>query len=771
MMRLARTALIALVLVGSGFFAVRAESPPGRGFDSTWVQALEQMVRPQVTGPALQLRDFTFSGPDFSLVADSATFLPFAPLLVSGDTISYGGFLSGHLTFSFRPKVSLEQDQLRRFFKADSLAFPAWEAVVFFDPATLVDLRQTGVPVEMRMPDKLAKVLEEFQKPLTRNEDFWFLFTALRAAVHPRLSPYLLVNCAFDERDQVVYLHDPYHREQIHLFREHNVPGEEFMELVCQYVETLDSTYQDINGRSADQLTPLHYDIDGVLWSDGKLRAKTAVMFAVIDSTVQFVRLVLHPELQVDSIVSSDNQSIPFRRYRDDDHKQQSLYVFLPEPMAAGDTARLTFWYSGDIAKRKVGEFHVEAGAAWYPRYGYAARSTFSIRFKTPRELIFILSGERVDSTVVGDTLVTAWTVTRPAANIGFNIGHFTRYNYGGGAVAPIALYYNAPLHRSILKGSGQRVYRDVGADLEASLRLYDSLFGRFPYQRLVAGEIVFEHGESFPGFLHLGANTFTGTDPWGADQLFRAHEVAHQWFGSTVGYETYHDQWLSEGCAEYAALLYLQQQKGDKAFLDKIREYRKSVFSARRYLFFSGEESGPIIQGFRTASSKTEGDYNLIIYRKAALVLHMIRGLLSDPKTGDDNRFFAFMRAYVARYADRPATTAGFQALLEEWTGAEQTQFFRQWVYGNELPEAKVRTAIAGSAVSGWTVECTVERRNVTEPFMMELPLEIIFDNGPPERRTVSLAQPGATVRLSFERKPKKVQVNPFEFALISVK
>ena len=42
-------------------------------------------------------------------------------------------------------------------------------------------------------------------------------------------------------------------------------------------------------------------------------------------------------------------------------------------------------------------------------------------------------------------------------------------------------------------------------------------------------------------------------------------HEVAHQWFGHSVGWASYHDQWLSEGFAEFAAGLFLQQAVGPK--------------------------------------------------------------------------------------------------------------------------------------------------------------------------------------------------------------
>ena len=42
--------------------------------------------------------------------------------------------------------------------------------------------------------------------------------------------------------------------------------------------------------------------------------------------------------------------------------------------------------------------------------------------------------------------------------------------------------------------------------------------------------------------------------------EFFMAHEIAHQWWGQAVGWQNYHDQWLSEGFAQYFAALYAQQ-------------------------------------------------------------------------------------------------------------------------------------------------------------------------------------------------------------------
>ena len=40
---------------------------------------------------------------------------------------------------------------------------------------------------------------------------------------------------------------------------------------------------------------------------------------------------------------------------------------------------------------------------------------------------------------------------------------------------------------------------------------------------------------------------------------FFLAHELAHQWWGQAVGWKNYHEQWLSEGFAQYFAAMYAE--------------------------------------------------------------------------------------------------------------------------------------------------------------------------------------------------------------------
>ena len=90
--------------------------------------------------------------------------------------------------------------------------------------------------------------------------------------------------------------------------------------------------------------------------------------------------------------------------------------------------------------------------------------------------------------------------------------------------------------------------------------------------EQLYVTSIAARHGQAFEGFLHMTEFTFAAEHP-GASELFRAHEVAHEWFGHKIGWPSYRDQWLSESLAEYAAMLFVQSfvKGGEKYFDDEI--------------------------------------------------------------------------------------------------------------------------------------------------------------------------------------------------------
>ena len=161
----------------------------------------------------------------------------------------------------------------------------------------------------------------------------------------------------------------------------------------------------------------------------------------------------------------------------------------------------------------------------------------------------------------------------------------------------------------------------------------------------------------------------FDGYPPY-----FLAHEIAHQWWGQAVGWKNYHEQWISEGFAQYFAALYAEHDRGDDVFRGMLRQMRR----------WSIEQSpqGPVYLGYRLGHIKAEGRvFRAIVYNKGAMVLHMLRRLLGDEK------FFGGVRQFYATWKFRKAGTDDFRVAMEKASGTDLTAFFDGWIYGSSVP------------------------------------------------------------------------------------
>ncbi|RME27118.1 MAG: hypothetical protein D6800_05470 [Candidatus Zixiibacteriota bacterium] len=317
----------------------------------------------------------------------------------------------------------------------------------------------------------------------------------------------------------------------------------------------------------------------------------------------------------------------------------------------------------------------------------------------------------------------------------------------------------------------GHNMEAQVAQDVLGSAELYMHDFGPCPHDTLRVSEILQPHGQAFAGDIHLSTSTWKYTDKWGYDRIFRAHETAHQWWGTEVGWQTYHDQWLSEGFAEYSALMYLQAAAGNEQFMDRLKESRDKIFSVRNYLFGGGVESGAIALGLRTASSKTVGDYDLIVYKKGAFVLHMLRNLMLDFKTMSDERFLNMMRDWYRTFRGREASTWDFRQMVEKHLGMDMGWFFDEWVYGNDLPTYNFSYETTLGADSAWHVTCHITQKGVPESFRMYVPVDIQFKNGTHYYLRLLVDQPEGDYELPpIKGRIEKLRLNPFLSVLAKV-
>lgn len=248
------------------------------------------------------------------------------------------------------------------------------------------------------------------------------------------------------------------------------------------------------------------------------------------------------------------------------------------------------------------------------------------------------------------------------------------------------------------------------------------------------------------------------------------AHEIAHQWWGNLLGWQTYHDQWLSEGLASYAAALFLAQRKdGSRQFHDLLHLYKHDLL-AKTSAGATVESGGPIWLGQRLSSSMDPEGYSNIVYKKACWVLIMLRGVMTDPKTDSDARFLRMLREFVAQYQGQSVSTEDFVHHAEKYMTAESDLehnhkldwFFNEWVYDTGIPEYTLKTDVRALASGQYEVQGTITQSDVPADF--EMPVRVVALYAGNKRATLGQVVVGANgthFKFIAPRKPQRVMID----------
>jgi aminopeptidase N len=238
------------------------------------------------------------------------------------------------------------------------------------------------------------------------------------------------------------------------------------------------------------------------------------------------------------------------------------------------------------------------------------------------------------------------------------------------------------------------RELADRAADIE---QFYESIIGDSPYPSftlaLVESDLPGGHSPAY--FAALNQPLPTSPFVWRNDptafvnfpEFFAAHEIAHQWWGQAVGWRNYHEQWLSEGFAQYFAAMYAQHVRGDEAFGAVMRQMRKWAMA--------NSDQGPVYLGYRLGHIRGQSRvFRALVYDKGAAVLHMLRRLV-----GDDAFFRGLQRFYLgSRF--KKVGTEDFRKAMEKESGRPLDRFFDRWIYGFSLPKVKFSYRVDGSDV-----------------------------------------------------------------------
>jgi hypothetical protein len=564
------------------------------------------------------------------------------------------------------------------------------------------------------------------------------------------------------------------------------------------YLDHLRSEYQKHTASSQEDrrlFATRSYKIETVISKNGHLFSTAAITFQPLIAGERVLKFGLLPNLRVTRVSDDQGQDLYF--IQESKKEDGSFYAILPKATETGRDYSITVQYEGDKVLEHAGEgsFYVRARTSWYPNLnGFGEHAMYDLTYKVPRRYTVISVGKLQGESVEQDYSVSHWITPAPVAVAGFNYGDYKKIELADNITGyKISGYYLTDLPDNLRRYSAlqslapQSMTRFALDQTRAQLQLCTYYFGKSPYDEIyITEQPDFAFGQSWPNLVFLPISAYTdSTQRWmlfgnidakftGFVQEVTPHEVSHQWWGHAVGWASYHDQWLSEGFAEFSAGLFLQQAVGgdwQKDYIEFWERLRKRILEKNNYAI-SPNDSGPLWMGSRLISPRTESAYQNVTYAKGAYVLEMLRSIMYSPQD-QDKAFIAMMHDFVESHRDMPASTESFKAIVEKHMSkgmdlagnGKLDWFFDEWVYGTQVARYHFEYQLLPAEGGKVKLHMTLTQSEVDDHFAMLVPVFVDFGKG--MVRIGQLAIAGNSTRSTdvlLPAQPKKVALNAYK-------
>jgi aminopeptidase N len=522
---------------------------------------------------------------------------------------------------------------------------------------------------------------------------------------------------------------------------------------------------------------------------------------------LRVIPISLMPKLRIESAAAAYGEGAAFRdvSFIQEEYKTDAdaaVVLLEAPPVDSRLSVRLTYKGDSVLAHYGEGNYAVGARTSWYPNIGsFNDPATFSLTYHVPAGNEVVSVGRQVESKPDGDSTLYRFTSEQPVRVAGFNYGRFKRLaRTDGGLLLQVFTNPGKPGFAQDIEEWIEHTKFDTGHLAEAAVadginaaRTCTHYFGPLPIQEVnITQQVQWNFGQSWPSLIYLPYLAFLDSttrvqlgmmDITEFIEEVGPHEMAHQWWGHHIGWGSYRDQWMSEGFAEFSAVLVSQQTNGMKKYVDYFDKARGYLFKKWPGNTYANWEVGPISMGWRLpAGERQRGAYSAVVYTKGAYVLHMLRTMMREsgrPKepggkpTDPDAPFITMMKDFTSAWAGKEPTTADFQKVVERHmtkpmnlTGdGKMDWFFREWYEGTEIPRYKQRLSVTEAGAGRYRITGEITQGEVSSDFRMPVGLYAEFDKG----RTALLARipvaGSATVPLDFvvplPEKPKQLRLN----------
>jgi hypothetical protein len=726
----------------------------------------------------------------------------------------------GEGVFELAPISPVDQRQIARFAEGPKLVDTFHEAIFFFTDGTFAEL---GKQIRVRVGEKARSTdFASRQKQYAENYNDWTENQrkgnpAMRNIAARMLSDltdksskgFFLADFKGDKSGDLLF-HISWNRDSLLL--PHTRMSDEIILLHLNpgnYYEWWSGFHLSHEYESSPY--PDHRDwyihcpearIDLEVAKNERISALAQLNYVVGEGSPRVLPFNLSGVLRISSIEDGAGNKLEFiqeKRNFDNDP-----WVILAEPAQSGDNHKIKISYSEDstyesriVNDRGGRQYFLASRDSWYPSFGrFDDRTNYEINVRSPKELKLVASGSQTNYKKEGDVLLTSWKSEIPLSCIGFSYGDFVEANqdipdlkftaYAGRnlpdellgiATSRDGVHFGSKQDASLLRGginTAATVKKAVAQSIPA-FKLFEFLFGNSPFKTMsVVQQPTRLAGSGWPNIIVVPYTYFldsTVKNQLGMIQTAEqrdyqrtvaVNEMARQWLEHLVGSKTYHDQWLIDGGAAFASLMYLRQF--DSSELDSFMDIRRKWLLEKNALGYRPVDAGPVWLNRQLNEYRAESNSSFANRYKGGYILEMLRMLMHDTSMQNpDARFIAMMREFTKTYAGKNASTQDFQQIVEKHTGRSMQWFFDQWIYGSETPtyDFSYQLSDAGDGKTELTISLT--QSDVPESFMMMLPLYAVVDGKQQYLGLIGIAgTKNLKTSLQLPMRPEKVILDP---------
>jgi hypothetical protein len=526
-----------------------------------------------------------------------------------------------------------------------------------------------------------------------------------------------------------------------------------------------------------------HFSIATEVQPPKRIHARAIVQLEVKESGSRVIFFELSRFLQVESVKLA-GQPVEFIHNPAVEGTQlarrgnEFLAVILPEPAQAGAKLELEFVYGGEVLEEAGGGLlYVGEHGTWYPNRGMAM-SDFDLEFTYPQGWTLVATGKPASVVPVSDSAASAgmltsrWVSERAIPFAGFNLGKYKELKTQAGNVT-VETYAAQSMERNFPsvpvttvdptpndpaphpleivvphRPSPTLTEEAVGEAAAHAIEYFAERFGPFPYSHLALTQMPGTESQGWPGLVFLSSYAFLDKEDreqlhfapyriW-IQESIPAHETAHQWWGDLIGWDTYRDQWFSEGLSNYCALMMLQE-KNPAAFREIMEQYRRDLL-AKNKDGLAPMDAGPVTLGLRLLSSRFPDGYDAISYGRATWLFHMLRTMMKDDAQvrGDknfgsaDEPFVRALRKLRQRYEGKSISTREMLDVFAEelpsslrYEGKRSLDWFLEgWVNGTSLPKLELKSVKFTPKGAGMVVSGSIIQQDASQDLVTSVPV-----------------------------------------------